>query len=99
MSMNPLFKALTGISTPLQNAGGQSAPPMMNGPFGAFNGVLQRAQQMASTLRNPQQLVQQYFPDAPAEIQNDPEQLIGWLQQTGRVNPQMVQMARQMMGR
>ena len=97
--MNPLFKALTGGFNAPTGMAGQTPAPMMNGPFGAFNGVIQRAQQMASTLRDPQQLVRQYFPDAPAEVQSDPEQLIGWLQQTGRVNPQMVQMARQMMGR
>ena len=61
--------------------------------------VLQRAMQLAQSFRNPQQLVQQFFPDAPAEVSGNPEQLIGWLQQTGRVNPQMVQMARNMMGR
>ena len=61
--------------------------------------VLQRAMQLAQSFRNPQQLVQQFFPDAPAEVSGDPEQLIGWLQQTGRVNPQLVQMARQMTGK
>ena len=71
----------------------------MNGPFGALNSVFQRANQLASSFQNPQQMVQQYFPDAPAEVAGDPDQLIGWLQQTGRVSPQMVQMARQMMGR
>ena len=61
--------------------------------------VLQRAMQLAQSFRNPQQLVQRFFPDAPAEVSGDPEQLIGWLQQTGRVNPQLVQMARQMTGK
>ena len=61
--------------------------------------VMQQAQQMASSLQNPQQLVQRFFPDAPANVQNDPNQLLGWLQQTGRVNPQMLQMAQQMMRR
>ena len=86
-------------SGPVQAFGGATGHPMMNGPFGAFNGILQRARQIAGSFQNPQQMIQQYFPDAPAEIQHDPDQLIGWLQQTGRVNPQMIQMARQMMGR
>ena len=60
--------------------------------------VMQQAQQIAGAFRNPQQLVQRFFPDAPANVQNDPNQLIGWLQQTGRVNPQMMQMAQQIMG-
>ena len=93
--MNPLFQALTGgMSLPGQN------PMQMSGaPAGAFQGVLGRAQQLAAMFQNPQQIVQRYFPDAPAEVAGDPERLIGWMQQTGKVNPQMVQMARQMMGR
>lgn len=97
--MNPLFQMLTGSSTPVQSAGRQIAQPTVNGPFGALQSVIQRANQLAGSLQNPQQMVKQYFPDAPAEVSGDPEQLIGWLQQTGRVTPQMVQMARQMMGR
>lgn len=61
--------------------------------------AIQRAQQIAGSFQNPQQMIQQILPDAPQEIRNDPDQIIGWLQQTGRVNPQMVQMVRQMMGR
>lgn len=97
--MNPLFQALSKGSTPMQNTMGQTASPMMGGPFGALQGVVQRAQQIAGMFQNPQQMVQRYFPDAPAEVSGDPEQLIAWLQQTGRVNPQMVQTARQMLGR
>ena len=68
-------------------------------PQAGGNQLFSRMQQIAGMFRNPQALVQNYFPDAPAEIQGDPDRLIGWLQQTGRVNPQMIQMARQMMGR
>ncbi len=93
--MNPLFHALTG------GAGmpGQNPMQMVGAPTGGLQGVLWRAQQLASMFQNPQQIVQRYFPDAPAEVSGDPEQLIGWLQQTGKVSPQMVQMARQMMKR
>ena len=94
--MNPLFQALFGGSTPVQPQMGQSAPMM---PGAGFGSVLQRAQQIASTMQNPQQLVKQFLPDAPAELSGNPEQLIDWMVQTGKVNPQMVQMARQMMGR
>ena len=95
--MNP-FQAIMGGSMPMQTAAGQTGQPMMGGPFGALQGVMQRAQQMAQSFGNPQQMVQQYFPDAPAEAQSDPNQLLGWLQQTGKVTPQMVQIARSMMG-
>ena len=96
--MNPLFQALNG-------AVGASVPGMSNtpsapmgGPLGSLQNVMQRAQQIAGSFQNPQQIVRQYLPDAQAEISNDPDQLVNWLQQTGRVTPQTVQMARQMMG-
>ena len=94
--MNPLFQALQGGTQTPQGNPMQNMAMMANGPAG---GILGRMQQIAGMFQNPAQLVSKYFPDAPAEIQSDPEQLISWLQQTGRVNPQMVQMARQMMGR
>ena len=68
-------------------------------PMGGLNGLFNQAQQLAGVLGNPQGLVQRFFPDAPQEVAGDPEQLLGWMQQTGRVNPQMVQMVRQMTGR
>ena len=95
--MNP-FQAIMGGSAPVQAPAGQMGQPQTGGPFGAIQGVMQRAQQLAQSFQNPQQMVQQYFPDAPAEVQGDPNQLLQWMQQTGKVNPQMVQMARQMMG-
>ena len=95
--MNP-FQAIMGGSMPVQQTAGQMGQPMMNGPFGAVQGLLQRAQQMAQSFQNPQQMIQQFFPDAPNEVRGDPNQLLGWLQQTGRYSPQQVQMVRQMMG-
>ena len=61
--------------------------------------VMQQAQQMAQRFQNPQMLVQNFFPNAPAEVRNDPESLVNWLQQTGMVTPDQVQRARQMLGR
>ena len=97
--MNPLFKAISGASMPLSSGMNNSTPMMSETGMNAPQSVLQRAMQLAQSFRNPQQLVQQFFPDAPAEVSGDPDQLIGWLQQTGRVNPQLVQMARQMTGK
>lgn len=95
--MNP-FQAIMGGSMSGQAPVGQMGQPMIGGPIGMLHGAMQRAQQLAQQFQNPQQMVQQYFPDAPAEVQGDPNQLLQWMQQTGKVNPQMVQMARQMMG-
>ncbi len=89
--MNPLYQALTG--------GMGQGPAQMNGPMNMAGGLMGRVQQLAGMLQNPQQMVQRYFPDAPAEVVGDPNSLLAWMQQTGKVNPQMVQMARQMMGR
>ena len=94
--MNPLFQALTGAVSPAQNGMGHVPPMMANTPVGA---IMSRAQQLAGMFQNPQQMVRQFFPDAPANVAGDPEQLLNWMQQTGKVNPQMVQMARQMAGR
>lgn len=94
--MNPLFQALTGGFNAPQNAMSSSPSVMPNAGFG---GLFGRMQQLANTLQNPQQLISRYFPDAPAEVSGNPEQLLEWMQQTGKVNPQMVQMARQMIGR
>ena len=105
--MNPLFQALCGGLGASQSGGQQNVQAMAGGLTGGFPGglqggmqnILQRARQIASGFQDPRQLVRQYFPDVPADVSGDPEQIIGWLQQTGRVNPQMVQMARQLMGR
>lgn len=94
--MNPLFKAITGSFTPAQPQTGISPSAV---PGGGIGNVFARAQQLAGMIQNPQQLVSQFFPDAPAEVAGNPDQLVDWMQQTGRVNPQMVQMARQMLGR
>jgi len=95
--MNP-FQAIMGASAPAQTPAGQMGQPMMGGPLGALQGVMQRAQQLAQSFGNPQAMVSQMFPNAPAEVRNDPEQLAAWMQQSGMVSPQIVQMARQMMG-
>ena len=95
--MNPV-QAIMGAFNPMSGGGGQIARPQMGGPFGALQGVMQRARQLAGMFQNPQQMVQQYFPNAPEEVRNDPDALVNWMQQSGMVDPQMVAMARQMMG-
>lgn len=60
--------------------------------------ILARANQMMQQMQNPQQIIQQFLPGVPAEIRNDPNQIINWLQQNGRITPQQIQMAQQMMG-
>lgn len=94
--MTTPYQAIMGGFNASQNAMSSSPSVMPNAGFG---GIFGRMQQLANTLQNPQQLISRYFPDAPAEVSGNPEQLLEWMQQTGKVNPQMVQMARQMVGR
>ena len=70
--------------------------PIFNG---MMQSVMQKAQHLAGTLQNPQQLVQRFFPDAPAQVANNPEQLLNWMKQTGKVNDQQIQMVRSMIGK
>lgn len=79
--MNPLFNAVMG-GAPQQNP---------------YQGVMDRAMQIAQSIQNPQQFVSKYLPGIPQEIANDPNQIINWLQQTGRVSPQQIQMVQQVM--
>ena len=88
--MNAFGSAVTGPVQMGQFAQSPTAQPA---------NPVQMAQQLAQAFRNPQALVQCFFPDAPVGIQSDPDQLLAWLQQTGKVNHQMVQVARQMVGR
>ena len=61
--------------------------------------VMAQANQMMQSFQNPQQLIQQVLPGIPEGIRNDPNQIINWLQQTGKVSEQQIRMAQQMMGR
>ena len=60
--------------------------------------IMNRANMMMKQLQNPQQLVRQMMPGIPEEIQNDPNKIISWMQQNGKITEQQIQMARQMMG-
>ena len=61
--------------------------------------VIQKAQQMMQSFQNPQQLLQRFMPGIPEGIRNDPNQIISWLQQNGKITDQQIRMAQQMMGR
>ena len=64
-----------------------------------FQAVMQRAMSMMNGIQNPQQMIQKYFPEAPNEVRNDPEQFLGWLQQTGKYSAEQIQWAKKMTGR
>ena len=66
---------------------------LLNG-MNQYQQVMNMARQM---MQNPQQAVANAFPDIPQEICNNPNQIMNWIQQNGRVNPQMYQIAGQLM--
>ena len=93
--MNPLYNLLTGG----QNGLSQPAVPQMNNvPYGPMNGLQSVLDRARSMMQNPQQALRQMVPGLPENIANDPNQIIGWLQQTGRISPQQIQTAQQLMG-
>lgn len=78
--MNPLFQSIMG------GMGGMSQPQYAN----PLQSMIQRAGQIYQSMQNPQAFVGQYFPYVPANIRSDPNQIVNYLQQTGRVTPQQI---------
>lgn len=95
--MNPLYEKLYG------GARGQntSLPRMMNPDPNMANGrafatPVQKMSMMLQAMRNPAQFVRNAIPDLPAEIANDPNRILQYLQQTrGITNEQIQQIAGQ----
>ena len=48
-------------------------------------------------MQNPQQIVSRFLPNIPAEIRNDPGQILSWMQQNGMVTEEQIQRVKQMM--
>ena len=59
--------------------------------------VMNQARQMMASM-NPQQIISRMMPDVPAEIRNDPNRIIDWMRQTGRISDEQIRQAQQMMG-
>ena len=71
-------------------------PAMSQNTVAGAQTALDRARQLAQMMQNPQQLIANAFPGIPQGIQNNPVQILQWLQQTGRVTPQQIQLAQQL---
>lgn len=56
-----------------------------------FNNPIQKMQYMMQAMQNPAAFVKQHFPDIPAQIQNDPTQILQYLQQTRHISNQQIQ--------
>lgn len=78
---NPFYQSMV--------AGSQMMPPMAMSQ-NPVQALLQRASQIYQTMNNPQELINQYFPFVPESYRNDPDKVLQYLQQTGKVTPQQI---------
>lgn len=76
--MNPLYNAL------MQNPANRPAVNTGANP-------MQRMGQVMQAMRNPVSVVMQSFPDIPAYMQNDPNQILQYLQQTRHISNEQIQ--------
>ena len=56
-----------------------------------FQNPLQRMQYIMEAIRNPAAFVKQQFPDIPENIQNDPNEILRYLQRTRGITDQQIQ--------
>ena len=63
---------------------GQAVSPQAMNPIQKMNLMMQ-------ALTNPAAFVRQAFPDIPAQIQNNPNQILQYLQQTRHISNEQIQ--------
>lgn len=86
--MNPYYQQWSGNMNPQNFPGGFSG--MM------FQNPIQKMQYVMQAMTNPAAFVRNAFPDIPSNIQNDPNQILQYLQQSrGITNEQVQQVANQ----
>lgn len=78
----------TKTQTPLQQNSGMQ-----------FQNPIQKANYILETLRNPAAFVKQQFPDIPENIQNNPDDILRYLQRTRGISDQQIQQLSGMCGR
>lgn len=75
--MNPLYNAY--MSNPINRPAASNLNPM------------QRMGQVMQAMRNPIPIIKQAFPDIPAYMQNDPNQILSYLKQTRNISNEQIQ--------
>ena len=80
---NPLYDRLVGAQQMMPTFPWQSGMQFSN-PIQKMNYIMQ-------AMQNPAAFVRQAFPDIPAQIQNDPNQILSYLQQTRGITNQQIQ--------
>lgn len=88
--VNPIYQQYFGGGAPVQG----TSPSFSGQPS-----PIQRMMAIMQAMSNPVAFVKQRFPDIPASIQNDPNQVFQYLQRTRNpVTDQQIQEAQQMKG-
>lgn len=88
MTGQSIFDQMAMMNSPVQQF-----PPMSGMQFA---NPMQKAMYILQAMRKPAQFVKQHIPDLPEQIQNDPNQILQYLQQTRGVTNQQIQQAQQM---
>lgn len=93
--VNPLFQQFFGGGMPnMPSPQSPQMPQMM-----PSQNPMQMMANVMRAMMNPAAFVKQYFPDIPDNIQNDPNQVFNYLQQTRpQVTGQQIQQAQQTAG-
>ena len=78
--MNPLYNQ---IMSGMMNQSQAISPQAMN--------PVQKMHYIMQAMTNPAAFVKQAFPDIPEQIQNDPNQILQYLQQTRHISNQQIQ--------
>lgn len=91
--LNPIYQQYFGGGAPTQGTSPSFSAP--GAPMGM--NPMQKMAALMQAMANPVAFIRQHFPDIPANIQNDPNQVFSYLQQTrGPVSDQQMQQAQQM---
>lgn len=64
---------------------------MRGNPIANLQQAMQRAQQLQRSLQNPQDIVKQFYSDVPAEYQNDPDKILKYMIDSGRITKQQIE--------
>lgn len=78
--MNPLYNMIMSG----QMGQSQAVSPQAMNPA-------QKMQYIMQAMTNPAAFVKQHFPDIPAQIQNNPTQILQYLQQTRHISNDQIQ--------
>lgn len=94
---NPLYQQFFGGGAPMQGASPSFQAPQS--PMNMGMNPMQKIMAAMQAMSNPIAFIRQRFPDIPMNIQNDPNQVFQYLQQTrGPVSEQQIREAQQMTG-